>query len=190
MNILVLNAGSASLKFEVMAMPESPSVSEKQRKLISGIVEGIGEEATFSLLQNKQPTQREKIAAADYGEATRQVLKWLDGNGWQAPSTTHQLDAVGHRIVHGGDRFTESVVIDTELIAVLGVSGRSHDTRELVRLIDTDERAAPGVGDFLLPDPQVYRRISCCPGWRASHHLRRWHRRRYAICACACPGRV
>ena len=47
MNIPVLNAGSASLKFGVTL--EVPSASHKQRKLASGIVEGIGEEATFSL---------------------------------------------------------------------------------------------------------------------------------------------
>jgi acetate kinase len=44
MNILVLNAGSASLKFEVIATPELPFTSDKQHKLVSGIVEGIGEE--------------------------------------------------------------------------------------------------------------------------------------------------
>ena len=117
MNILVLNAGSASLKFEVIAMPEWRTAPDKQRKLVSGIVEGIGQEATFSMLENKQTIQQEKIAASDYGEATRHVLKWLDAGRWQDASTTHQLDAVGHRIVHGGDRFTEPVVIDTDVIA-------------------------------------------------------------------------
>jgi acetate kinase len=71
MNILVLNAGSAPLKFEVIAMPELPSFSDKQRKLVNGIVEGISKQATFSLLHNKQTTQQEKIAASDYCEATR-----------------------------------------------------------------------------------------------------------------------
>ena len=117
MNILVLNVGSASLKFEVIAMPEWRTAPDKQRKLVSGIVEGISQEATFSLLENKQTIQQEKIAASDYGEATRHVLKWLDAGRWQDASTTHQLDAVGHRIVHGGDRFTEPVVIDTDVIA-------------------------------------------------------------------------
>jgi acetate kinase len=78
MNILIFNAGSASLKFEPIATPELPSVSDKQRKVVSGIVEKIGEGATFSLLRNKLPIQQEKIAASDYGEATRYVLRWLD----------------------------------------------------------------------------------------------------------------
>jgi acetate kinase len=117
MNILVFNAGSASLKFEVIATPEPPKVSDQQRKLVSGGVEGIGEEATFSLLENKQTIQKEKIDASDYGEATRHVLKWLDAGRWQDASTTNRLEAAGHRIVHGGDRFTKPVVIDTDVIA-------------------------------------------------------------------------
>jgi acetate kinase len=96
MNILVLNAGSAFLKFEVIATLESPSASDKQRKLVSGIIEGIGEEATFSLLENKQTIQQEKIAAPDYVEATRHVLKWLDKGRWQNESTSQRLDALGH----------------------------------------------------------------------------------------------
>ena len=54
MNILVFNAGSASLKFEVIATPGSPKASDELRKLVSRIVEGIAEEATFSLLVRKE----------------------------------------------------------------------------------------------------------------------------------------
>src|SRR6266480_799482 len=117
MNILVLNAGSASLKFEVIATPELPFTADKQYKLVSGIVEGLGEEATFSLLENKQNVQQEAIAVNGYGEATRHVLKWLNAGHWHHKSNAHELDAVGHRIVHGGERFTEPVVIDTDVIA-------------------------------------------------------------------------
>jgi acetate kinase len=74
MNILVLNAGSASLRFEVIATPESHTAPEKRSTLVSGIVEGIGEEATFSLLENKQTIRKEKIDASDYGAATRHLL--------------------------------------------------------------------------------------------------------------------
>lgn len=117
MNILVLNAGSASLKFEVIATPELASASDKQRKLVSGIIEGIGKEATFSLRENKHTIQQEEIAASNYSEATRYVLKWLDKSHWRDESTAQRLDAVGHRIVHGGETFTEPIVIDGDVIA-------------------------------------------------------------------------
>lgn len=117
MNILVLNAGSASLKFEVIATPELASASDKQRKLVSGIIEGIGKEATFSLRENRQTIEQEEIAASNYSEATRHVLKWLDKSHWRDESTAQRLDAVGHRIVHGGETFTEPIVIDGDVIA-------------------------------------------------------------------------
>jgi acetate kinase len=117
MNILVINAGSASLKFEVIATPGFPSAFDKQRKLVSGIIEGIGEEATFSLLENKQNIQHEGIAVTDYSEATRHILTWLDKDLWQDQPKTQRLDALGHRIVHGGNQFPEPVVIDTDVIA-------------------------------------------------------------------------
>ncbi|HEX8844706.1 MAG TPA: acetate/propionate family kinase [Pyrinomonadaceae bacterium] len=117
MNVLVLNAGSASLKFEVIAAhPEDDALNE-QRQLVSGVVEDIGEEATLSLLENKQVVRREKISAPDYGEATQGLLKWLNASGRQGATTTRELDAVGHRVVHGGDQFTEPVVINRDVIA-------------------------------------------------------------------------
>ena len=116
MNILVLNAGSASLKFEVITASKSSSLSNKC-KLVSGIVEKIGEEATFSLIKNKDTFHQENIAATDYDEATRHVLKWLHDDHSQNESTTHQFEAVGHRIVHGGDKFTQPVLIDSDVIA-------------------------------------------------------------------------
>jgi acetate kinase len=117
MNILVLNAGSASLKFEVITIPELPPAADKQCKLVSGTVEGIGKQATFSLLENKETIHQEMISAANYDEATRHVLDWLDRWRLQNPATRHQLHAVSHRIVHGGDHFTQPVVIDANVIA-------------------------------------------------------------------------
>ena len=114
MNILVLNAGSASLRFEVIALTELRNVSDK-RKLVSGMVEGIGDKATFSLLKNKETIQQENVAASDYDEATRHVLEWLANDHRQ--DGAYQIEAVGHRIVHGGYRFTTPVLIDTDVIA-------------------------------------------------------------------------
>jgi len=117
MNVLVLNAGSASLKFEVIAARADRDALNEQRKLVSGAVEDIGEEATFSLLEDKQVVHQEKVAASDYGEATRVLLKWLDSARGRGVPTAGELDAVGHRVVHGGDRFNEPAVIDAEVVA-------------------------------------------------------------------------
>lgn len=118
LNVLALNAGSASLRFDVIgARPEA--ALEPQPILVSGIVEGIGEEATFSVTENKQVVGQEKMSASDYGEATRWLLAWLDSARWKGAPTTQELNAVGHRVVHGGDRFREPVVIDHDVVAAI-----------------------------------------------------------------------
>ena len=77
MNVLVLNAGSASLKFEVIAVQSEAAAPDQCHKLVSGSVEGIGDAPVFSLLENERILHQEKIAAADYGEAARQVIQCL-----------------------------------------------------------------------------------------------------------------
>jgi acetate kinase len=84
-NVLVLNCGSSSLKFQLLAMPA-------EERLARGVVERID------------------------GEYVDAVQRALDEAG--ARSGT-RIDAVGHRIVHGGHRFTEAVVIDEEVTAAL-----------------------------------------------------------------------
>jgi acetate kinase len=65
MNVLVFNTGSASLKFEVIAVSSGNATSDQNRKLVSGVIEGIEEETTLSLLDKKQVVHREKITASD-----------------------------------------------------------------------------------------------------------------------------
>jgi acetate kinase len=74
MNVLVLNAGSASLKFEVISALANEDALNSQTKLVSGAIENIGEEATFSLLKGKQVISKEPIDANDYGKATEKLL--------------------------------------------------------------------------------------------------------------------
>jgi acetate kinase len=76
MNILVFNAGSASLKFQVIAAPPGMAIPEQGRAIVSGAVEEFGAEATLSSFENKEIAHQEKIAAADHGEAARQALSW------------------------------------------------------------------------------------------------------------------
>jgi acetate kinase len=117
MNILVFNAGSASLKFEVIAAQPGAVTSDEGCKLVSGSIEGIGDDAVFSIMANKRVTHQEKIAAADFGEAARQTLTWLDEARIAGVPKLRQLDAVGHRVVHGGGRFTVPARINGEVIA-------------------------------------------------------------------------
>lgn len=117
MNILILNAGSNSLKFEVVAAEADITTPDKGRKLVSGSIEGIGSDAVLLQLKGKKVIHQQPINASDYKEATLSVLEWLDSNQADNLPLLNTLDAVGHRVVHGGEYFTTSVPIDDEVIA-------------------------------------------------------------------------
>jgi acetate kinase len=114
MKILVFNPGSASLRFEMIAA-QKETAPEAQRKLVSGIIENISAEPILSILEGKQKIHQEKIAAKDYAEATFAILSGLSTGKWQN-TTTKEIEAVGHRIVHGGEYFDSSVVIDDDVL--------------------------------------------------------------------------
>jgi acetate kinase len=116
MNVLVFNVGSASLKFQVIATAPDTGIPEQGRAVVSGAIEEFGAEATLSSFENKEIAHQEKVAAADYGEAARQALSWLNAAKRPGLPAIGQLDAVGHRVVHGGDRFSTPVRIDNEVI--------------------------------------------------------------------------
>jgi acetate kinase len=113
MNILVLNSGSASLKFEVI----EAEPNDLGRKVVSGAIEGIGDNANLSRLENKQVVHQQAIVAESYEEATYRALEWLESLEFEGVPVTQKLDVVGHRVVHGGDRFTAHTLIDEEAIA-------------------------------------------------------------------------
>ena len=112
MNILVFNAGSASLKFElVQADSQNPSLKQLD-KVISGSIEHIGGDTVLSQLQDKEVINKQQITANDYSTATEQALKWLDEQ-----EINTKFDIVGHRIVHGANRFTAPALINDRVIA-------------------------------------------------------------------------
>src|ERR671925_1602418 len=117
MNILVLNAGSASLKFDVVATLNDDALPSQQCKVASGMIEWIDERAKFSLLHNKETIYQRDLEAPDYAEATRHVFDWLSQNPNECKVTLAELNAVTHRVVHGGDRFTGPALINAEVIA-------------------------------------------------------------------------
>ncbi|MER7969201.1 acetate kinase [Streptomyces sp. NPDC096080] len=108
--VLVLNSGSSSLKYQLLDMRD-------RARLATGLVERIGE--ATSRLRHTPPaggTLRERTAPiADHEAALKCVADELaaDGLGLDSP----ELAAIGHRVVHGGKRFTEPTVVDDAVLA-------------------------------------------------------------------------
>jgi acetate kinase len=108
-NILAVNAGSSSLKFQLLQMPEEHVVAK-------GIIERIGlKEPVFSMKTNGKKVEFiEKIT--NHSEAVQLLLHHLVEQ--KAVTSLHDIDGIGHRVVHGGEDYSDSVLIDEEAIVV------------------------------------------------------------------------
>lgn len=110
MKILVLNCGSSSLKFQLIE-------SETSERLIKGNFERIG--GMKSTLRINVRGNKEQIAhiARDFDEAIEFVLEVLLKPEYDLIKSLDEIEAVGHRIVHGGEMFSKSVLIDEKVIS-------------------------------------------------------------------------
>ena len=115
MKVMVLNCGSSSVKYSLFAMGEAETA------LVSGLVERIGLDdprLTHKLADGRQVVQG-NVAVQNHREAIRLVLATLTRPEHGILASTGEIDAVGHRVVHGGERFTRSVRIDAEVMQAL-----------------------------------------------------------------------
>ncbi len=109
MKVLVINAGSSSIKYKLYLMPEA-------RVLAKGIVDRIGEDASELRQQSDIGTITEAAGIADHDEGIRLLLNALSQQ--EGPvNDISEIDAVGHRVVHGGEEFTGSVLIDEKVLS-------------------------------------------------------------------------
>jgi acetate kinase len=118
MNVLVLNLGSSSLKFQVIATDLEQIKQYKDDRICRGEVEGIGGEAIIHFQYRKQNAQTFTAPLRDVGSALDYVVRYLtsDRSGVSEIRSTADVHAVGHRVVHGGERFTESALIDDQVL--------------------------------------------------------------------------
>jgi acetate kinase len=114
MKILVINCGSSTLKFQVVQVEGAATAVGRERRLAGGIVDGVGGQASARFEMEDGESVRADAAVADHGEAARRVLDWLNDVGLLGPGG---IEAVGHRVVHGGERFVEPTAIDDEVVA-------------------------------------------------------------------------
>ena len=111
MNILVINSGSATVKFQLI---ETGKIIAEERKLARGIVDRIGGNSSQRFEAPGALVKEETAPVRDHEAAVRLVIEWL-----QSELGMRSVDAVGHRVVHGGDRFTSSARIDEDVVATL-----------------------------------------------------------------------
>jgi acetate kinase len=116
MNVLVLNAGSSTLKFQLIATDLERIAKDEDVRLGRGIVERIGGEAVVKLY-DAEGKRTYRTAELHYlRDAIRYVLDWLVSDAGPLSSLS-EIQAVGHRVVHGGEHFQSSARIDREVLA-------------------------------------------------------------------------
>lgn len=117
MNILVLNAGSSTLKFELIRTDADRMAALADVKLARGVVERIGGEAVVTLEIGDDARRVLTAPLSDIRAAVDWILKWVasESSGVDIGSVA-EIDAVGHRVVHGGEEFRRSVRIDDEVL--------------------------------------------------------------------------
>ena len=116
MNVLALNCGSSSVKFRLLAVEPAAPVAAA-RALAGGLVERLGPGARRGpgarmTFERDGHVERGEAPLADHAEAVARVLAWLAAHA-------AGIDAVGHRVVHGGSRFTAPTPIDDEVVAAV-----------------------------------------------------------------------
>ncbi len=128
MNVLVLNAGSSSLKFQLVRTDEQRMASDTDERLARGLVDRIGGEALLRFSSGDR-TLKTAQPIRDHRAAVDAVLRWLSSEeSGTDVAAVRDIDAVGHRVVHGGEEFTRSVRIDA------GVLREIEETIELAPL--------------------------------------------------------
>lgn len=141
MKILVINAGSSSLKYQLIDM-------ETEAVLAKGLCERIGIDGSKL---NHTPAGGEKVVIEkdmkDHSDAITMVLDALTDKGHGVISSMEEINAVGHRVVHGGEYFSKSVVIDAEVKKAIEACvplAPLHNPANIIG-IEACEKAMPGV---------------------------------------------
>ena len=118
MNILVLNCGSSSLKFQLIATDLERIEQNTDKRLASGQIERIGGAAIITLTPEGENPQRSALPVKDMQSAVETVIRWIasEDSGARAIKSLADIHAVGHRVVHGGERFTASAIITDEVL--------------------------------------------------------------------------
>ena len=167
MKILVLNCGSSSLKYQLINM-------ETEEVLASGKYERIGEEEAFNTHKVNGQKIEVKKPAYNHKEAIEFVLEQFTNPEYKVIDSLEEIDAIGHRVVHGGEIFKESAVINEKAMkkieecsefaplhnpaAILGMKACENvmPGKPMVAVFDTTFHQTMSKDKYIYPIPYEY----------------------------------
>lgn len=137
-NYLIINAGSSSLKFSLYDTPD-------EREIVNGYIEKIGKQDSFYTLKYNGVKKKTEKVIANHTEAVETMLKELIQNGFI--NSISDVKGIGHRVLHGGEFYSESVIIDDKVlqrIKELTKLGPLHHPGEIAG-IESMQKVMPSV---------------------------------------------
>ena len=172
MNVLVINAGSSSLKYQLINV-------EMQELLAKGLCERVGSDEAVHKHGLGSNEVTENVPMPDHDHAVALVLEAITSGPSKAIGSLEEIDAVGHRIVQGGKYFDRSVIIDEDVIAkidemaelaplhnkaaIMGIRGCQHHMPDtpMVAVFDTSFYQSLPPKAYMYPIPyELYEKYS------------------------------
>ena len=167
MKILVLNSGSSSLKYQVID-------TETGEMLVKGYYERIGQVGAFLTHKVNGEKHHFEHPAKNHEKAIQFVMKRLTSDHYGVFKSLDELDAIGHRVVHGGEQFKDAVLITDEVIqeikenamlaplhnpaAILGIEAcqKVVPNKPMVAVFDTAFHQTISKENYIYPIPYEY----------------------------------
>ena len=116
MNVLVLNVGSSTVKFQLVDTDQEAIAESRDRRLAKGQIERIGGEAVLTFQAGDAQQSLTTAAIRNHAEAVTHIIGWLTSDESKVPlHAAADIAAVGHRVVHGGERFRRSTLVDDKV---------------------------------------------------------------------------
>ncbi|MCX7984629.1 MAG: acetate kinase [Bacteroidetes bacterium] len=161
MNILVLNCGSSSLKFQIIETDLKKIEKNEDKQLAKGLIERIGSQALVTLQADGAPPVKHAAPLRDHRSALDHIIKWIISDDSKIPNIQSLADihAIGHRVVHGAERFTNSTIITDAVIR--GIEdcidlAPLHNPANLKGILAAREVFGPGVPQVAVFDTSFH----------------------------------
>ncbi|MFH1724399.1 MAG: acetate kinase [Elusimicrobiota bacterium] len=118
MNVLVLNCGSSTVKFQIIQTDKDLIEADKDKRLAEGVIERIGSQCLITIKVGGNHKEKKAMPLRDHREAIDFILRWIISQESKIESVNSLADihAVGHRVVHGGERFRMSARIGKDVL--------------------------------------------------------------------------
>jgi acetate kinase len=179
MNVLVLNAGSSTLKFQLVRTDQERMAAGTDERLARGQYDRIGGETIYAVSTKDGATMRGTAPLRDHRAAIEHLLTWLASDASAVPiSSIAEIEAVGHRVTHGGERFWRSVRIDDDVIRGIEETielAPLHNPNNLKGIQAARAALGPGIPQVAVFDTAFHHTL---PDWAYLYAIPyQWYRR-------------